>query len=646
MTFSPTLLGFLQNVPPLPVGVLLGLLLLPLAPVSAQDTSSDREGYENFDAAIYARAYEVRKMNDLDWLRERFEVMDEHLKVEKVYLETHRDTLIASDETLNKVKEFFAERGIETAGGITLTINESNRFETFCYSNPEHRQYVQKVVEHTAEHFDELILDDFYFTSCKSKGEIEAKGDKSWTEYRMDLLTDAAQELVIGPAKSVNEDVDVVIKYPNWYDHFHGLGFNLKDQPAMFDALYTGTETRDALRSAQHLQPYHGYNIFRYFENLKPGHNNGGWVDTGGMRSLDRYAEQLWLTLFAKAPEITLFDFRQMQYEIQPEHKGAWQDEYDSSLDFENVVGPYRQDDGSFGPKLTMARAAGYSLAQVDSVLGVLGDPVGLKSYRPPHADGEDFLHSFLGMIGLPIELQGTFPTEPHTILLTEAAKHDSTIVSKVKKQLLDGKNVVITSGLLDALEQRGIQDIAEIQVTNRNGLVSDYLVQGEIVSGDEDIIIPQLHFYTNDSWELVGAVDGPNGWPLLHDADYAEGQLYVLTIPDNFADLYQLPREVLTRIKQTILEDRFVRVDGPSEISLMAYDNDTFVVESFRDEPAEIKIVTDGRITEIRDVQSGEVLSGETISNESEWGPNLDDGKTVFETTINPHSYRVFEAE
>lgn len=625
---------------------LLSLLLSLGLPVHAQETSSEREGYEHFDAAIYARAYEVREMSNLDWLRKRFEVMDEHLKVEKVYLETHRDTLIVSDETLNEVKSFFAERGIETAGGITLTINESNRFETFCYSNPEHRAYVRKVVEHTAEHFDELILDDFFFTSCKRKGEIEAKGNQSWTEYRLDLLTSASQELIIGPATSVNEDVEVVIKYPNWYSHFHGLGFNTKTQPPLFDALYTGTETRDALRSAQHLQPYHGYNIFRYFENLKPGYNNGGWVDTGGMRSLDRYAEQLWLTLFAKAPEITLFDFRQLQRPIRPEHRGEWQGKYATSLEFDEVVDPYRQNDGSFGPKLTMARTAGYALAQVDSVLGVLGNPVGLKSYRPHHADGEDFLHSFLGMIGLPIELQPSFPTTPHTILLTEAAKHDSSIVSKIKQQLLDGKNVVITSGLLDALEERGIQDIAEIQVTDRNGLVSDYLVQGEIVSGEEDIIIPQLHYYTNDSWELVGAVDGPNGWPLLHDADYAEGQLYVLTIPDNFADLYQLPRDVLTRIKQTILKDQFVRVDGPSEISLMAYDNDTFVVESFRDEPADIRIVTDGRITEIRDVQTGDVLSGEMISNEGEWGPNLDDGKTAFETTINPHSYRVFRAE
>jgi len=91
----------------------------------------------------------------------------------------------------------------------------------------------------------------------------------------------------------------------------------------MFDGVYTGTETRDPVLSNQHLQPYHGYSVFRYFENLKPGGNLGGWVDTGGMRYLDRYAEQLWITLFAKAPELTLFDFRQLQYPLTPSLRGS-----------------------------------------------------------------------------------------------------------------------------------------------------------------------------------------------------------------------------------------------------------------------------------------------------------------------------------
>ncbi|MDZ7608101.1 MAG: hypothetical protein U5K79_21550 [Cyclobacteriaceae bacterium] len=94
----------------------------------------------------------------------------------------------------------------------------------------------------------------------------------------------------------------VIIKYPNWYDHFHEMGFNLNTTHS-FDGVYTGTETRDAVYSEQHLQPYLGYLICRYFHNLFPGKNGGGWVDTGGMKTYDRYAEQLWLTILAKCPK-------------------------------------------------------------------------------------------------------------------------------------------------------------------------------------------------------------------------------------------------------------------------------------------------------------------------------------------------------
>ena len=162
-------------------------------------------------------------------------------------------------------KKFFAERGVAVAGGITYTVSEPNRFETFSYSNPEHRRAVQQIAEHTARHFDEFILDDFFFTSTKSEFDVKARGTRSWTEYRLAVMEDAARNLVIGPAKRVNPKVKVVIKYPNWYDHFPALGFNLARGPQLFDGIYTGTETRDAVRSAQHLQPYLGYNIMRYF---------------------------------------------------------------------------------------------------------------------------------------------------------------------------------------------------------------------------------------------------------------------------------------------------------------------------------------------------------------------------------------------
>src|SRR4030066_229172 len=121
------------------------------------------DAYENFSVAVYCRAYETREMADPNWLDSRWQDITKQVHVDKVYLETHRDLLIVDDETLNKAKTYFHERGIRTAGGITLTVNERNRFETFCYSNPEHRQKVKEIVEHTARLFDEMILDDFFF---------------------------------------------------------------------------------------------------------------------------------------------------------------------------------------------------------------------------------------------------------------------------------------------------------------------------------------------------------------------------------------------------------------------------------------------------------------------------------------------------
>lgn len=140
--------------------------------------------YRSFKVSVYTRAYEVEKMKDLAWLDSTWNIISQQVKVDKIYLETHRDLLIVPDETLEQAKKYFLDRGIEVGGGITYTINEANNFETFCYSDLEHRKMVQEIAEHTARYFDDFILDDFFFTSCKSDIEIKAKGSQSWSDYQ------------------------------------------------------------------------------------------------------------------------------------------------------------------------------------------------------------------------------------------------------------------------------------------------------------------------------------------------------------------------------------------------------------------------------------------------------------------------------
>ena len=199
--------------------VLLGLSVLAW-PARAQ--------HKNFTVSIYVRAYEVEKMKDTQWLESTWKTISSQLDVEKIYLETHRDMLLVDDATLEKAKKFFQKQGLEVAGGITYTISEPNDFETFAYSDPKDREWVKKVAETTARHFDEMLLDDFFFTSSKTDVEIAAKGDRSWTQYRLERMNEAGRNLVVGPAKAVNPRVKVIIKYPNWYDDFQGLGFNLE----------------------------------------------------------------------------------------------------------------------------------------------------------------------------------------------------------------------------------------------------------------------------------------------------------------------------------------------------------------------------------------------------------------------------------
>lgn len=600
------------------------------------------KAYESFKVSIYVRAYEVDKMKDIHWLDSTWNVISQQLEVDKIYLETHRDLLVVEDATLEQAKKFFHDRGIETAGGITYTINEANSFETFCYSNPEHRKMVQKIAEHTAKHFDEFILDDFFFTSCKSDIEIKAKGMQSWTDYRLKLMTEAGRDLVLKPARKVNPQVKVIIKYPNWYDHFQGLGFNLEEGPQLFDGVWTGTETRDPAGN-QHLQNYLSYNIIRYFDNLRPGYNGGGWVDAGGLNmGMDRYAEQLHLTMLAKAPEIILFAYHQLlDVKLSPKYRTPWQG-MGTSFNYDEVAAPIRLEDGSSVEPATMARIAGVVLKQTDKLIHKLGNPVGIKSYKPFHAAGDDFLQNYLGMIGLPMDMRPVFPEDRQVVLLTAQAAQDTEIVAKIKRQLQSGRDVVVTSSLLKAIPEK-LAEIAELRCTDLKALVNDF---GRYGQSGRVLLIPQVQYYTNDAWEMVSAgrplTGGVSGYPILLRAPYATGNLYVLTIPDDMGNLYDFPANALNEIRRIMSKDIGVCLEAPSKVGLFVYDNKTLVVENFNDEPVEVRIVTGDKVMKLESLEDGTVLSplpaGPVIQTRRPVTP-----KNSFRLLLLPHSYKAF---
>ncbi len=609
-------------------------------------TTNYSQKYQNFKVSIYCTAFDVSQMGDTVSLRVKWNEISRQLKVDKVYIETHRDLLIVDQKTLDIAKKFFTDRHLQIAGGICYTVKEGDNFRTFCYSDPEDRKKVKEISEYTAKNFDEIILDDFFFTNCKDDGAIKDKGLKSWTQYRLDLMADASRNLVVGPAKKVNPRVKVIIKYPNWYEHFQGLGFNLEKEPEIFDGIYTGTETRDAVLSPQHLQPYLGYNIMRYFSNIAPGRNGGGWVDPFGMGTFDRYAEQLWITAFAKAPEIILFHFGEMTSPVNFSNRSSWQGQ-NTSFDFNEMMQPVDYNGNTPLKPTSLARVAGYSFETADKIMGKTGNPIGIKSYKPYHSIGEDFLQNYLGMIGLPMDERPEFPKADKLILLTEEAKYDADIVSKIKNQLTEGKTVVITSGLLRAIQDKGLNDIAELRYTDRKAFVQDFSVgEYQLVHSEKPVLMQQLQYLTNDSWEIVSGISGANGWPILHMADYSKGKMYVLTIPDNFADLYNLPPKVLNKIREILCGGLDVSIEGPSDISLYLYDNNTFIVESFLDTETLLKIVTSQKFNQITDLSSNQVIKGEARTQAQYDFRHKNPAKNTYSITLKPHSFRIFKFE
>ncbi len=530
-------------------------------------------GYKNFGLAIYCTAPFLNRIS-IDELKNDLKFFQRYLHVDKVYLETHRGKDDVSKEKIINFKNFFESEGIKVAGGITTTIDSLDDpvhdlriFHTFCYSKDSLKKRLQEIVEYTASLFDEIILDDFYFTSCSCEDCIRLKGDKSWQEYRLNLMTEVSQKYVVNPAKKVNPKVNMIIKYPNWIESYHENGYNPETQKDIFDEIYVGTETRDPKYTQQDLPRYLSYYLMRWFDNVKPGKNKGGWFDSFEC-NLNQYLEQAYLTLFAKAKEITLFDFNSLR----------------------NTV---------YIPPL------GFELERLDDILSLLGDPVGVRVYHPFHSDGEDHLVDHLGMIGIPFEPSPYFSYQESPIFITEASCGDKDILNKIKKALINGNTIIITSGVLRRLKGEGIEEFTSIRYTDRKVNI-DFFAIDPAMTGftryvhSQEILFPVLEYYTNSSWPVVVGIKGERNFPILLRDFYGSGKLYVLNIPDNFSNVYNLPVEVLNEIRKIFVEKIRIYFEGEGKISLFLYNNDYAIVESFLPYRSEINLHFKDKSTKI----------------------------------------------
>ncbi|MCQ2576512.1 MAG: hypothetical protein MJ162_07190 [Treponema sp.] len=593
--------------------------------------------FKNFKSVTYCVAQWADHISEEE-LRKQADWLQKYVKIDKVYLETFRDSFARKEQIL-MIKKVLAEYGIEVSGGITTVTPDLNAedkkrqrlFNTFCYCNEPMRAKLKEISEYTASLFDDFIIDDFFFTQCMCEDCLKEKGDRSWEEFRLAKMKEVSKNLVIDPAKKVNPKCKVIIKYPNWRESFQETGYNPGEQRDMFDSIYTGTETRHGAQQDQHLPRYLSYSLPRYFENTAPGRNGGGWFDPYDCDRIDCYLEQAYLTAFSKCKELMMF---------------CWPSIYNNKR----------------------ATPLGFQYEKLDEIMSYCGNPKGLPVYIPFNSQGEDHLEDFLGMVGIPMEPTPDFPSlqnEP-AVLVTQAALKDGEIIDKIKAYVSAGGKVIATSGfMIEALKQekygngKKISELTSIRYNDKTLVADEYQTEvpgqyGRIFVNGSEIAFPLLEHRNNATWSKAVAGHGEYHEGIIMFDTYGKGIFEVINIPEMPSKIYELPAEILTSMRYEMLGSGKIWLSCGKGVSLFTYDNDVIGLYCYTNDgcaPMDIDIHVKGEakslkiLPEVKEASPWNPAELKPLCVK-EYGWKEKEKETVFHTRINPGDFKFFKIE
>jgi len=385
---------------------------------TAQDVRNHLSRDEGFHAAI-------------DWCK--------RTAITKVYLESFRDGYHAERDALQNARERFREAGFEVSGCVTTTQvgKPSTGWKPIsCFTDLATQDKLQSIFEFTAGLFDEIMIDDFWFTDCacpECDAARRAKwvkvGDKTypvnaetWEAYRCELMVRLSRDRVLAAAKQINPKARLIIKYPQWYDRFHERGYEVVRETADFDRIWVGTETRDyADKRWGGTVQYEAYFIMRWLGGLGGDKCGGGWYDWLGTTERT-YLDQARQTVLAGARESMLFCYGGLQRDTGPRNVEALR---------ANIPELWRV------AKEVRSR-----------------ETIGLAAYKPPnsHPENEARVFDFVGMLGLPLAPCHEFPANAPAAFFSLHALKDTDFAGKLAKFIADGKPVLLTDGLAKKL--------------------------------------------------------------------------------------------------------------------------------------------------------------------------------------------------
>jgi hypothetical protein len=99
--------------------------------------------------------------------------------------------------------------------------------------------------------------------------------------------------------------------------------------------------------------------------------------------------------------------------------------------------------------------------------------------------------------------------------------------------------------------------------------------------------------------------------------------------------------------IKDQVMRGFPVRLDRPGQLALFAYDNHTFIVESYLPNEADVTISLAANFGRLKNLVTGEIIAGwSSLQNQRRGARAVEEKRISFALHLPPHSYVVFEAQ
>jgi hypothetical protein len=528
--------------------------------------------------SVFVPAHAVSRLLGRPAGRRRAAALLKAFDVTKVYLDVFRG-YFPPEDVLRAARDHFLDEGFDVSGGITTVVGpdcgkpSSHGAYWLCWSAARSQEVIRRASALAGRLFDEIIVDDFLCTMCRCEEcETERRG-RHWSHFYREQMVDLARRLIIEPAKEVNPDAVIIIKYPQWYDRFHCFGYDVRQQPKQFDLTWAGTETRDP--EVEYVQPYQAYFNHRWLRSVAGERMGGAWFDRINT-SPDVFVQQAYQSVLAGAQELTLFDYRHEFFEPGAHHMAA--------------LGAH------FDRLRRLAR----------EVAG--RDPIGVHAYKPPDSDGQDevYVFDYLGMFGIPLVPCSEFPGDAMTAFIPRHAMDDPRLAPQLKRLVRAGATVLISSGVLGRLDDdlRAAFGYGERPTAECDDWTFRFRVGQREAQGPGFVhFTRRLNAAAAET--LASAVAADGAFPILtekagvrgaklmvlsaHTMRYAAGSGRV-TVGEP-VPLIDLPDEVVQAMRARLLEPLGICLEMPSLVGFYSFAGGPLVFENFARREARVRL-------------------------------------------------------